>query len=79
MVVIAFEAKMKDYLLNRSSGKVVEGSKRFKDVETIWSFIMDDGQWKVSDIEDGAMSMAYAKLVSDLPDIETTVKPDLRT
>jgi hypothetical protein len=78
MVVISIEAKMKDYLIKRSSGKVIEGSKRYKEVETVWSFTMDNGQWKVSDIEEGSMSFAYAKLVSDLPDIETTVISDLR-
>ncbi|GAA5525899.1 hypothetical protein Maes01_02472 [Microbulbifer aestuariivivens] len=78
MVVISIEAKMKDYLEDLRSGKVVEGSKRYKEVGTIWSLTMSNGQWKVSDIEEGSMSLAYAKLVKDLPDIETTVVSDLR-
>lgn len=78
MIVICIEANMKDYLQNRQSGKVVEGSKRFKEVETVWTFTMTDGHWKVSDIEDGNLSLAYAKLVKELPDIETTVVSDLR-
>ena len=76
MVVIFIEAKMKDYLQNVKSGKVVEGSKRYKNVDTIWSLTMENGQWKVSDIEEGSMSLAYANLVKDLPDIETTLAPD---
>jgi hypothetical protein len=78
MIVISIEAKMKDYLEAISTGKVVEGSKRYKEVETIWSFTMDNGQWKVSDIEEDSMSLAYAKLSKDLPKIETTVVSDLR-
>ncbi len=78
MVVISIEAKMKDYLQDRQSGKVVEGSKRYKEVETIWSFTMENGQWKVSDIEEGSMSLAYAKLVKNLPAIESTVIAELR-
>ncbi|WP_434359952.1 Tim44-like domain-containing protein [Parasalinivibrio latis] len=78
IVVISIEANMKDYLEERASGKIMEGSKRYKSVETIWSFTMDNGQWKVSDIEEGSMSLAYAKLTKDLPDIETTVVSDLR-
>jgi len=78
MIVISIEANMQDYLQDINSGKVVEGSKRYKDVETIWSLTMTDGQWKVSDIEESSMSLAYAKLVKDLPDIETTVVSDLR-
>ena len=78
MVVLSIEANMKDYLQDRTTGKVVEGSKRYKEVETIWSFTMEDGQWKVSDIEEGSMSLAYAKLASELPKIESTVVSDLR-
>lgn len=73
MVVISMEANMQDYLQEIKSGKVVEGSKRFKDVETIWSFTMENGEWKVSDIEEGSMSLAYAKLVKQLPPIESTL------
>ena len=78
MVVVSIEAYMKDYLQDRKTEKVVEGSKRFKNVETIWSFTMEDGEWKVSDIEEGSMSLAYAKLTSELPEIESTVVSDLR-
>lgn len=72
-LVISISAKMSDYLEDRSTGKVVEGSKNFKDVERIWSFTLENGAWKVSDIEEGSMSFAYAKLAGDLPQIETTL------
>ncbi|ARU55692.1 MAG: Tim44-like domain-containing protein [Pseudomonadales bacterium] len=78
MVVISIEAHMQDYLMHKGTGKVVEGSKRFKDVETIWSFTLEDGVWKVSDIEEDSMSMVYTKMVSELPDIESTVLSDFR-
>ena len=78
MIVISIEAKLKDFLQDRNTGKVVEGSKRYKEVETIWSFTMENGAWKVSDIEEANMSIAYAKLFKDLPKIETTVLSDLR-
>jgi predicted lipid-binding transport protein (Tim44 family) len=77
MVVISIEARMKDYLQERNSGKVVEGSKRYKEVETIWSFTVENGAWKVSDIEEDTMSLAYAKLVKELPAIEETVTGEL--
>ena len=69
---------MKDFLQDRNTGKVVEGSKNYKDVETIWSFTLENGYWKVSDIEEDSMSLAYAKLVSELPSIETTVISELK-
>ena len=78
MVVISMEAKMNDYLQDRNTGKVVEGNRRYKTVETVWSFTLENGEWKVSDIEEDAMSLAYAKLRKELPDIESTVVSDLR-
>ncbi len=69
---------MKDYLQDRNTGTVVEGSKRYKEVETVWSFTLENGVWKVSDIEEASMSLAYAKMVTDLPKIESTVISDLR-
>lgn len=73
MLVISIEAEMQDYLQDRDTNKVVEGDKRYKDVETVWSFTLENGAWKVSDIEEGAMSLAYAKLAQELPGIESTV------
>lgn len=73
MVVLAIEALMKDYLQDRKTEQVVEGSKRYKDVETIWTLTLEDGAWKVSDIEEGSMSLSYANMVKDLPRIETTL------
>ncbi|MFG1497866.1 Tim44-like domain-containing protein [Saccharospirillum sp. HFRX-1] len=73
MVVISVRARMKDYLQNINTGKVVEGSKRYKEVNTIWSLTLNDGQWRVSNIDAGSMSLAYAKVVKDLPDIQSTL------
>lgn len=77
-VVISVTANMMDYLASRDNGKVVEGSKNFKEVETIWTLVMENGVWKVFDIEEGNMSLAYAKLAKDLPSIESTVVSELR-
>lgn len=73
MLVLSMTAKMQDYLAERASGKVVEGSKRYKDVETVWSFTMIDGKWRVSEIEEDSYTLAYAKLGKTLPRIEDTV------
>ncbi|MBT6274857.1 MAG: hypothetical protein HOI95_12050 [Chromatiales bacterium] len=78
MIVVLVEANMNAYLEQRTTGKVVEGTKRYQDVETVWTFTMIDGQWKVSDLEEGTMSLAYAKLVKELPPIESTVVSELR-
>jgi len=75
LLVLSIEAKMKDYLQKRATGEVVEGDQKVKEVETVWTFTLEEGAWKVSDIEEGSMSLAYAKLVKELPPIEATLAP----
>jgi len=73
VLVVLIQAKMKDYLEHIETGELIEGSKKFKEVETIWSFVIEDGTWKVTDIEESGLSLAYAKMAKDLPAIETTL------
>lgn len=73
MVVVAIDAHMQDYLEERATGKVVEGSKNFKDVDTLWTFTLVDGRWVVSNIEEGELSLVYVNLMRQQPPIETTV------
>ena len=77
-IVVAIEARMQDYLKSEATGKVVEGSKRWKDVETLWTFTYVRGAWLVSDIEEGSCSLAYASTRKELPAIESTVSHLLR-
>jgi hypothetical protein len=76
VLVVAIEAHMQDYLEERASGKVVEGSKSWKDVETLWTFTLLGGRWVVSAIEEGSLSLSYADLARQLPPIEATLAED---
>lgn len=73
IIAISIIALMQDYLAMRDSGKVVEGDKKWKDVERIWTITVENGCWKVSNIEDGSCSLEYAKLVKELPPIQETL------
>jgi hypothetical protein len=73
MLVIAIEAVMQDYLERRSNGEVVEGSKKSKEVETLWTFTLTEGRWLVSNIEEGSMSLAYANLSRQQDPIQSTL------
>lgn len=73
ILAISITARMQDYLKNKTTGKIVEGSKRYKEVETIWTFKLIDNEWKVSDIEEGSMSLTYARLVKELQPIEESI------
>jgi hypothetical protein len=77
-LVVSVTAKMQDYLQQRDTQKLVEGSKRYKDVETVWTFRLQQGEWKVANIEESHMSITYAGMIRDLPAIESTVVSDLR-
>jgi hypothetical protein len=73
-LAVLIEAKMKDYLERKSDGKVVEGSKKKKDVERVWSFTFEKGQWVVSNIDEGANSLEYIELMKSVPKIEEALR-----
>ncbi|MEN8216371.1 MAG: Tim44-like domain-containing protein [Pseudomonadota bacterium] len=66
-LVVSISADMEDYLAKRDSGEVVEGKKGFQEVETIWTFRVQNGQWVVANIEEDTLSLDYAQLANELP------------
>ncbi len=66
-LVVSITAKMEDYLAKRETGEVVEGKKGFQEVETIWTFTVQNEQWVVANIEEDMLSLDYAKLANELP------------
>ncbi len=72
-LVVSITANMNDYLENIQTGKVVEGSKKYKAVTTLWMFTLEAGEWKVSAIDEAATLMNFVKAVKDMPPIESTV------
>jgi hypothetical protein len=66
-VVISITANMEDYLAERTTGKIVEGAKGYEDSEHVWTFELREGKWVVANIEEGSMSLSYAKLKSEVP------------
>ena len=72
-LVLSITANMQDYLRERNSERIVEGSKTWKDVDTVWTLRLRDGVWRVANIEEGATFSTYVKLVKLVPRIEETV------
>jgi hypothetical protein len=66
-LVASITANMEDYLAERETGRVVEGKKGFKNGNTVWTFVVDGGKWKVENIEESDATMAYSKLKNVLP------------
>ena len=73
LLVVSITANMKDYLIHRETDEVVEGDRKFKDHETIWSFTVAGGQWRVSNIEAVGCEFDYIFQLKSVPRIEKTV------
>ncbi len=73
LLVISITARMRDYLVRRATGEIVEGDTEFKDNETVWSFSFSNGQWRVSNIEEASFSLEYASHTRHLPNIKDTI------
>ena len=74
-LVVSITAKMEDYLQERESGKVVEGKKGYADTETVWTFALHHGLWRVAAIEDDTVTLMYARMGNELPALLPEVKP----
>ncbi len=70
-VTFLIDADMEDYLKKRDSDQIVEGKKGFNDVETIWTFVLNDGKWLVENIEQGEMLSAFIKMPNSVPEVAT--------
>ena len=66
-LVVSITAKMEDYLEDRASGKVVEGKKGYGSTETVWTFVLSGGLWRVATIEEDSVSLMYARMENELP------------
>jgi hypothetical protein len=66
-IVLSIAAYMEDYLAKRETGEIVEGKKGFQEVETVWTFKIQQGQWVVANIEEDMLSLEYAQLANELP------------
>jgi hypothetical protein len=73
LLVVSITAKMKDYLIQRETNKLFEGDPKFKNYESIWSFTLTEGQWRVSNIEAVGCEFDYIFQVKNVPKIEETV------
>ncbi len=73
-LAVLISARMKDYLERKSDGKLVEGSRKKKEVERIWCFTYERGKWVVSNIEESSRSLEYIELMKAVPKIEEALE-----
>lgn len=58
-ITVEIEAEMRDFMINKQTGKVVEGDKKLGNMTTIWSFVWQNDNWVLNLIEADDMSMEY--------------------
>lgn len=66
-IMFKIEANMEDYLRNRTSKRIVEGKQGFKDIDTVWTFILENGIWKVDNIEQSEAIIQYIRMENIVP------------
>lgn len=67
-IAFSITASVEDYLIHRETKKVVEGKRGFGDEEKIWIMEYANGQWKLDDIQEGSMSLAFARTENSIPE-----------
>lgn len=73
LLLVSITANMQDYLQEKATGKLIEGSKEFKLVTNVWTFRLVQGHWLVERIDAGPSMFQYATLLLKNPDIRSTV------
>lgn len=66
-IAFLITANIMDYLKNKDTNKIVQGSSKFDDEEKIWVMEYTDGNWVLDDIQDGQLSLAFAKTKNVIP------------
>jgi hypothetical protein len=73
LLVVSITANMMNCLVKRETDEVVEGNRKFKDHETIWTFALIEGQWRVANIEEAGCEFDYIFQAKNVPRIEETM------
>ena len=66
-IAFLITANIMDYLKDIDTHKIVQGSSKFDEEEKIWVMEYTNGQWVLDDIQDGQLSLAFAKTKSIIP------------
>ncbi len=67
IIVIGIDANQEDYLMKRDTGLIVEGQKGFQDVETLWTFRLQKGEWLLDNIEQLDFWLSYVRMPNEVP------------
>ena len=64
-------AEMEDYLKERDSDRIVEGAKGFNDEESVWTFVLTNGNWILENISQESLYSKFIKMPNSVPQFES--------
>ena len=67
-IAVCVELEVEDYLMERDTKQIVQGKEGYQDVEYVWFFEYSNGQWLLDDIQEGALSLQFAKMKDVIPE-----------
>lgn len=63
---VLLDVNLVDYLIDVRTNEIVEGDIENKNSENIWTFVLEEGKWKLTLIEDSLLALQYAKMEKDI-------------
>lgn len=57
---------MRDYLIERATGRIAQGDKTLGLQTTVWTFVHENGRWLLSNIESDATAFDYLREADEL-------------
>ncbi|MFT5778379.1 MAG: hypothetical protein ACI837_001335 [Crocinitomicaceae bacterium] len=66
-IAFSITGNIEDFLVERTTGKIVYGRRGYQEEEKIWILEYTDGQWLLDDIREGNLSLAFAKMSNSIP------------
>lgn len=65
-LVLLVRVNLRDYLYDSKTMEIVEGDKRDKDSETVWTLLLTEGRWKLTLIEESIVMRNYVRTPCDV-------------
>jgi hypothetical protein len=59
ILVVDVVGDVVDYMQEKATGKLVEGDKKTDELDAVWTFLWENGAWRVNKIEKGDVEYAY--------------------
>lgn len=70
-VSFSISAEIEDYLKERDSDRIVQGAKGFDDEESIWTFVLQNGNWLLENINQEGAYSEFVKMPNVVPQFAT--------